>query len=200
MIDANCFVGVPTEIDKMNEETQIKTAEFNPKVRTYWLLSGALVLTCTVVGIPLLLLWFPLGRMLTQRHLDRMSCVLTDKALKVGKGIWVRTEKTIPLDKITDMGMVQGPIMRRLDLHTLTVETAGQSSEGSLVSLTGIVDARLFREAVLAQREALSSGSASMTSEAVTRTPSDSNEVLLEIRDALLRIETRMQQADEKGA
>jgi putative membrane protein len=184
----------------MNEETQIKTAEFNPKVRTYWLLSGALVLTCTVVGIPLLLLWFPLGLMLTQRHLDRMSCVLTDKALKVGKGILVRTEKTIPLDKITDMGMVQGPIMRRLDLHTLTVETAGQSSEGSLVSLTGIVDARLFREAVLAQREALSSGSASITSEAVTRTPSDSNEVLLEIRDALLRIETRMQQTDEKGA
>jgi putative membrane protein len=184
----------------MNEETQIKTAEFNPKVRTYWLLSGALVLTCTVVGIPLLLLWFPLGLMLTQRYLDRMSCVLTDKALKVGKGILVRTEKTIPLDKITDMGMVQGPIMRRLDLHTLTVETAGQSSEGSLVSLTGIVDARLFRETVLAQREALSSGSASMTSEAVTRTPSDSNDVLLEIRDALLRIETRLRQADEKGA
>ncbi len=131
----------------MNEETQIKTAEFSPKVRTYWLLSGALVLTITVVGIPLLLLWFPLGRMLTQRYLDRMSCVLTDKALKVGKGIWVRTEKTIPLDKITDMGMVQGPIMRHLDLHTLTVETAGQSGEGALVSLTGIVDARLFREA-----------------------------------------------------
>lgn len=184
----------------MNEETQIKTAEFSPKVRTYWLLSGALVLTFTVVGIPLLLLWFPLGRMLTQRYLDRMSCVLTDKALKVGKGIWVRTEKTIPLDKITDMGLVQGPIMRHLDLHTLTVETAGQSGEGALVSLTGIVDARLFREAVLAQREALSSGGASMTSGPVTRTPSDSNEVLLEIRDALLRIETRMQQADEKGA
>lgn len=185
---------------RMNEETHIKTAEFNPKVRTYWLLSGALVLTFTVVGIPLLLLWFTLGRMLTQRYLDRMSCVLTDKALKVGKGIWVRTEKTIPLDKITDMGMVQGPIMRHLDLHTLTVETAGQSGEGALVSLTGIVDARLFREAVLAQRETLSSGSASMTSDAVTPTPSDSNEVLLEIRDALLRIETRMQQADEKGA
>jgi membrane protein YdbS with pleckstrin-like domain len=42
--------------------------------------------------------------------------------------------------------MVQGPIMRALDLRKLTVETAGQSSgPGSLVALTGIVDAEGFR-------------------------------------------------------
>ena len=181
----------------MSEETIIRTAEFNPKVRTYWLLSGALVLTVIVVGIPLLLLWFPFGRMVTQRYLDRMDCVLTNKALKVSKGILVRTEKTIPLEKITDMGMVQGPLMRRLGLHTLTVETAGQSGQGALVSLTGIVEARSFREAVLAQREAISSHGTSVTSDAMTPAPSDDNSVLLEIRDSLLRIETRLQQADD---
>src|SRR5210317_2124305 len=88
----------------MTEETQIKAAEFNSKVCTYWLLSGALILCYTIVGIPLLLLWFPVGLMFTKRYLDRMECLLTEKTLKVRKGILVRVEKTIPLDKITDMG------------------------------------------------------------------------------------------------
>ena len=128
----------------MSSEQDIREAEFNPKVCVYWLLGGAILLTVTVVGIPLLLLWFPIGTAMTKRYLDRMECILTDKALKVRKGIFIRVEKTIPLEKITDMGMVQGPIMRFFELHTLTVETAGQSGDGSLVSLTGIVNACLL--------------------------------------------------------
>lgn len=173
----------------MSEENHIRSAEFNPKVCTYWLLSGALILTATVVGIPLLLLWFPIGIAITRRYLDRMECVLTDKALKVKKGILVRVEKTIPLEKITDMGMVQGPIMRCFDLHTLTVETAGQSGQGALVSLTGIVDAKSFREAVLGQREEFS---ANTTNVAPGLSPeTDGSEVVLsEISDTLKRIES----------
>ena len=180
----------------MSEEQVIRKAEFNPKVCTYWLLSGALVFVITVVGIPLLLLWFPLGLALTKRYLDRMECVLTDKALKVKKGILVRIEKTIPLEKITDMGMVQGPIMRSFDLHTLTVETAGQSGPGALVSLTGIVDAKSFREAVLNQRDAMSSSKPSADVPASSQVPSDAGELLTEIRDSLHRIETLLEKSE----
>lgn len=180
----------------MNEEKVIRKAEFNPKVCTYWLLSGALVFVITVVGIPLLLLWFPLGLALTKRYLDRMECVLTDKALKVKKGILVRIEKTIPLEKITDMGMVQGPIMRSFDLHTLTVETAGQSGPGALVSLTGIVDAKSFREAVLNQRDEISSSKPSADVPSASPVPSDAGELLTEIRDSLHRIETLLEKSD----
>jgi putative membrane protein len=139
----------------MSAETVIREASFDPKVKTYWLLSGALVFVITIVGIPLLLLWFPLGLMFTGRYLDRMSCTLTSKNLKVKKGVLVRVEKTIPLDKITDMALVQGPLMRAMDIERLSVETAGQSGAGALVSLTGIVLAEEFREAVLAQRDAM---------------------------------------------
>ena len=109
----------------MSDETIIATAEFDPATRTYWLLNGIILLCLTVVGIPLLALWIPLGLILTGRYLARMECVLTNKTLKVGKGILTRVEKTIPLEKITDMGMVQGPIMRAMGLHKLSVETAG---------------------------------------------------------------------------
>jgi putative membrane protein len=139
----------------MSTETVIREASFDPKVKTYWLLSGALVFVLTIVGIPLLLLWFPLGLIFTGRYLDRMSCTLTSKNLKVKKGVLVRVEKTIPLDKITDMALVQGPLMRSMNIQRLSVETAGQSGAGALVSLTGIVLAEDFREAVLEQRDAL---------------------------------------------
>lgn len=124
-----------------------------------------------------------------------MECVLTDKALKVKKGIFIRIEKTIPLEKITDMGMVQGPIMRAFDLHTLTVETAGQSGVGALVSLIGIIDAPGFRETVLQQREAVTSTAGDGAR--VSPVSSDANVVLSEIRDSLLRIESALQESKQ---
>ncbi len=181
----------------MDEGKYIKRAEFNTKVCTYWLLSGALILAATVVGIPLLLLWFPIGLVLTQRYLDRMDCRLTDKALKVKKGIFVRIEKTIPLEKITDMGMVQGPILRHFDLHTLTVETAGQSGQGALVSLTGIIDAKSFREAVLNQREIISASSSHSVPESVRQEQFDAGSLLSDIRDSLLRIEAKLEKMSD---
>ena len=57
------------------EEPILHEATFNPKVRTYWLLSGALILTSTIVGIPLLIFWFPIGYALTGRGIWRASAV-----------------------------------------------------------------------------------------------------------------------------
>ena len=182
----------------MSEETHVRLAEFNPKVSVYWLLSGAMVLTATVVGIPLLILWFPIGFVFTKRYLDRMECVLTEKSLKVKMGILVRIEKTIPLEKITDMGMVQGPIMRCFGLHTLTVETAGQSGQGALVSLTGIEDAESFREAVLSQREAISGVSSKTGPEDLSQGSFDAGSLLCEIRDALHRIESTLRNTGDR--
>ena len=200
-IESGRIISLLTTTDQpMSNENIIQRAEFSPKVCTYWLLSGAVVFTMTIVGIPLLLLWFPIGYAITRRYLARMECVLTDKALKVRKGIFVRVEKTIPLEKITTMGMVQGPIMRFFDLHTLTVETAGQSGVGSLVSLTGIVQAPDFRESVLNQRE-----SQSVTQATVETTQTDNKQldasgdaILSEIRDTLVRIESLLEKKNSQ--
>lgn len=183
----------------MNATAYIRKAEFDPKVKTYWLLSGVIICLVTIVGIPLLLLWIPLGLLLTGKYLARMECVLTPKALEVKKGMLVRVEKTIPLEKITDMGMVQGPIMRRLGLYRLTVETAGQSGPGgSLVSLIGIVDAKRFREAVLAQRDLLADRKSSGTAPEPGASSPGRDTALVEIRDCLLRIEGMLAQQGTK--
>lgn len=176
-------------------EQVIWEAEFDPKVRTYWLLSGAFILLVTIVGIPLLPFWFVFGHALTDRYLRYMSCVLTDRNLRVSKGMFVRVEKTVPLDKITDVGLVHGPIMRHFGLQALSLETAGQSSQGALVKLLGVVETEQFREAVLTQRDKLAAslGTADPSSAALPpQSSSSSDELLREIRDTLQRMERRM--------
>lgn len=138
----------------MSEE-KLVSAHFHPKLGVYWLVSGAIIITITVVGIPLLLLWFPVGLLAVRRYIANMSAELTEKRLIVRKGLLTRTENTVPLDKITDMALIQGPLMRLFGIYKLTVETAGQSGTGSLINLVGVVDVQAFREQVLLQKSLL---------------------------------------------
>ena len=77
----------------------VKKASFNPDVRKYWLLNGIVICTVTLVGILFIPIWYVIGLWITGRYLARLECILTEKTLIVRKGIWVRTEKTVPLDK-----------------------------------------------------------------------------------------------------
>ncbi|MEM9158261.1 MAG: PH domain-containing protein [Verrucomicrobiota bacterium] len=172
-----------------SKETTILEASLNPKVRSYWMFASTMVFCVSIIGIPLLIIWIPLGLYLTGRHLKSIRCVLTNKSLKVSKGIFVKTEKTIPLEKITDLGMVQGPLMRHFGIEQLTVETAGQSGMGALVQVQGIIDARAFRQNVLDQKDQLSAHSSPTQAESASTAITPDSQTLQEIRDTLQRIE-----------
>lgn len=47
--------------------TVLTTAEFNPKIKTYLLLYGAIILTCTLVGIALLPVFLLIGPYIYQK-------------------------------------------------------------------------------------------------------------------------------------
>ena len=184
----------------MNEQTNsadgiIWDAEFNDAVTTYWLLNGILICIVTVIGIGVLPFWFIGGKWLTRKYLASHNCTLTNRSLKVSKGILTKVEKTVPLDRITDLGIVQGPIMRYFDIEALSVETAGQASVGSLIRLAGIKDGRNFRDAVLAQRDkvvgSFEDQPGPTTDAGETFDPNTTTQLLTEIRDTLQRIEKR---------
>ena len=181
----------------MSNDTIIKDAEFNDAVTTYWLLSGIFLCVVTVFGIPLIPVWLIAGKALTRKYLASHRCTLTDKSLKVSKGIFTKIEKTVPLDRITDMGIVQGPLMRHFDIEALSVETAGNSSGASLVQLTGIKDGRAFRDLVLAQRDkvTLASSQSSTVPNTATASVGSSDQtvqLLTEIRDTMRNIENKL--------
>lgn len=168
-------------------------AQFDRKVCLYWLLSGTLVMVVCVVTIPLIPIWLAAGMWITGRYLEHMSCTLTPRTLIVKKGWLNRIEKTIPLEKITDLALKQGPIMRAMNLEALSVETAGSSggAGGALVTMTGIVDTIEFRDRVLAQRDLMNERAESTAAKVETAAPTrdGSIEVLQEMRDTLSRIE-----------
>ena len=174
----------------------IKDAEFNDAVTTYWLLNGIILCIVTVIGLPFLLFWIIGGKFFTRKYLDSHKCTLTDKSLKVSKGILTKVEKTVPLDRITDLGIVQGPIMRYFDIEALSVETAGNSAGASLVQLTGIKDGRAFRDLVLAQRDKIalsgvpSAGASATGHEIGSGDPTI--KLLTEIRDTMRSIESKL--------
>ncbi|GIW74717.1 MAG: hypothetical protein KatS3mg103_1239 [Phycisphaerales bacterium] len=128
-----------------------------------------------------------------------MSCTLTERTLEIRKGWLFRIESTIPLDKITDLQLYQGPLMRAFGLQGFRVETAGHSAGPgrSLVNLVGIVDTPGFRQAVLDQRDALAqplgqAGGAGQAGAAAPATPAgtlQAVDVLADIRASLHRIE-----------
>lgn len=186
----------------MSPDRVLVEAQFNRKVRSYWLLTGSILCVVTVVGIVVLPFWLLLGHMLTERYLRRMTCTLTERSLKVTRGVLVRSEMTVPLDKITDVGLVEGPVMRWMDLQAVKIETAGQSTAGAAVQLVGIVNARGFRDQVLAQRDRVSGQQGSrrptpseeggLATEGVGAETAVLQELLTDIRDTLARIEDRL--------
>ena len=187
----------------MSEPTILLEAKFDPKVKSYWVWAPVLFLTLLVVTIPIAIVYAIVASFLTGRYLANLSCTLTERSLDIKKGIWNRTESTVPLEKITDLQLFQGPIMRFFGIHGFKVETAGQSSPsgGSLVNIIGIVETKAFRKAVLEQRDRMDRGGAAMAVARSTEFGSGDRttvELLTEIRDSLQQIEQSVSSASRE--
>lgn len=161
-------------------------------------------LLLTFFGIPLMPLWYLVGRGVHRRQYEGLACELTARTLNVRRGFLFKVQQSIPLDKITDLALYEGPILRRLGLCSLRIETAGGGQTGTTgqAMLPGVVGAEMFRDRVLAQRDAVvldgaarSTATSSVARAAQADAPSrtiGSDELLLDIRDTLRRIEERL--------
>ncbi len=180
----------------MTQPRVLREATFDPKVKTYYMLSTIILCVVTVVGIPFLLIVIPFGFAFIQKWLDNLGCTLTSRSLEIRKGIFSKVESTIPLEKITDLQLYQGPVMRALGIEGFRVETAGQTSTpgGALVNMLGIVGTREFREAVLAQRDAIADGKGSSTgaSETAPKATDEQTALMREAVDLLRKIERKL--------
>jgi putative membrane protein len=141
----------------MEPDTVTIRARFNPLIKPFLIMQIGGVMMCTVVGIPLAVVWFlGVGRWWAQHYFDRLECQLGERHIRFRKGILVTTEKTIPLENIQDVTFVEGPILRHFHLSTLKFETAGHGAgQASDMHLTGIIDAQAFRAQIMRAREAL---------------------------------------------
>ena len=180
------------DTNSRSSDTLPRAGLIDPRTKQYWLWAAPIVFGATIVLIPLIPIYLLIASWMIDRYFERFECVLTERALVVRKGILNRVESTIPLTKITDLQLYQGPLMRLFGLQGFRVETAGQSSGpgAHLVNVIGLVDTPGFRSAVLAQRDRL---------ENATVVDATGEDALLDLgRDilaALERIEARLPDA-----
>ena len=173
----------------MREKTVLVSAEFDQRLPTYFMLQTLLLLLLSLVGAPLMPIWFIFGKAIHRRQYESMGCDLTMRSLNVRKGFLFKVQKNIPLDKITDLAVSEGPVLRYLGLCSLRIETAGggQGNNMGQAMLPGVVDAVGFRDRVLDQRDAVATGVAPIASADVAE-----DGVLVEIRDTLKNIESHL--------
>ncbi|MEL7004158.1 MAG: PH domain-containing protein [Bacteroidota bacterium] len=164
----------------------IQKAEFNPKIRLYMLTYVAFIMIISIIGIPLLIVWFlGLGQYVSGRFYENLKCNLTSRHLEFKKGVLFKVEKTIPLENIQDLTFIENPLLRFFDLRVLKIETAGQSNpQGSDMKLVGIVKTQDFRDKVLRQRELIKNENRMDTRPADT-SDKEVVELLTEIKDIL---------------
>ena len=168
-------------------------AQFDRGVIAYWRVLVSLILFVTIVGIPFIPIWLIYSLWYGPKDFHALSARLTTQALELRKGVFNRSESTIPLNRITDLRLYQGPLMRRFGLHGLKAETAGQSGQnaGSEGNLLGVVDAVAFRNAILRQRQQALGVEPAEDAPRPVATESGATELLTEIRDILARIEAK---------
>jgi len=180
--------------DSSSSPDVLLRAAFEPRLKKYFLLQSTFAMAFSVIGIPLLPFWLlGLGRAFHRRQYEALECVLTPRSLNFHKGFLIRIQKNVPLDKITDLALVEGPLLRFLGLCSLGIETAGGGPATSTAQLIGVVDAIAFRDAVLRQRDLVSSAGLEVAAP-TTSMEDSSQELLSDIRDSLGRIEDLLAQ------
>ncbi len=144
----------------MQDKTILK-AEINENSKKYTFWAGFLILTVMVATIPLLPIWIlGFGQWYSRAYYKRLECTLTERFVNIKKGVIFKKDKNIPLDRITDVAINEGPLLRLLGIKQINVETAG-GQQGTNVGggiVIGIKNTEDFRNAVLKQRTYLKEG------------------------------------------
>lgn len=165
------------------DSDQIMSVEFDRKIIIYWWMMANVGLLASMVGVILLPIWIPFGWLVHRKQYEHMSGALTERSINMRVGWLFKKQQNIALDKLTDVSIHEGPILSAFGVVRMQFETAGAAP----FILTGVKNANEFRDLVLRQRDSL------VTVPAQQSTPTtESSDVLIEIRDILTKIESKL--------
>ena len=83
----------------------------------------------------------------TRWYYDSMFYELHDDELRWRRGVWFRTTGIVPYNRVTNIDIRQGPVMRWLSISSISIQTAGYSGQAvPEIRIEAIVHAEELRE------------------------------------------------------
>ena len=95
------------------------------------------------------------GPWLSHRQAQVLDYQLHETYLFVNQGVFFIQRKTIPLDRITDIVLSQGPLLRFFGLWRLDVQTAGCGQQVAEAYLYGLTEPEEAKDEILKARDAI---------------------------------------------
>lgn len=129
------------------------------EVARYFLFNQALLICLAGVwffGIGIVLAvvhMFTLGPWLSRKQAEALSYWLDGRTLRVDQGVFFLKRKAIPLDRVTNVVLVQGPLMRWCGIWGLQVQTAGTGEARPEATLYGLTDPEAVHAFLLKARD-----------------------------------------------
>ena len=102
--------------------------------------------------------YFLFAKWLTEWQVDALQYRVEGKTLCVDWGVFFLQRKAIPLDRITDFALVQGPLMRILGIWAMRVQTASTGLQTPEATLIAIENPEKVRDELLRRRDIAAQG------------------------------------------
>ena len=97
----------------------------------------------TLVVILFVLFWIPL-------YYESIAYRLTVTEITWQRGVWFRQTGIVPYNRITNVDIIQGPLMRFFSFSAVRVQTAGYSAQARAeIVLNGIADPKDLQETIM---------------------------------------------------
>jgi uncharacterized protein len=97
----------------------------------------------TLSLIPFAAIWGPL-------YCEMIIYQLTNSEISWKRGVWFRQTGIVPYNRITNIDIVQGPVIRALGISALQIQTAGYSGQAvAELRLQGIREPGELRELIM---------------------------------------------------
>lgn len=138
-------------------------------LRRYWLTGVAVLfgllgacLAVSTVGISMLLV--PVAVLLYWLWIElvfmRLGYEVDEDSVNIRQGVVFHVEKVIPLEKITDIKLIQGPLMRCFGVYNVYLQTAGSGNQmpEAIMVFESHRKAVEVRERIMAARQRFRSG------------------------------------------
>lgn len=138
-------------------------------LRKYWMvgsgiLFGIIGLLGAVFTFGVSLLLVPIALVLVYVWLElvfkRLRYEVDEDSVNIRKGVLMHVEKVIPLEKITDIKLIQGPLMRFFGVYYVLLQTAGSSAQmpEAFMTFESHEKAVEVRERIMTARQRFRSG------------------------------------------